>query len=167
MANPLQGSHRVLFGRFNFEVRIKGFQSAAFQNATGLAFNIAPMEYWEGGALVAFKEPGRATFDDLTLERGVSYDTDFYDWIVEVIDVMAKVPYGAGQVSPTYKRDMVIHQLERDKNPVLLYPLADAFPIKFAPTDFDNTTDEVSIESVTFTYRYFTREENAAQSAST
>jgi len=161
MSNPLQGSHRQLFGRFNFEVYIQSFRSAGFQNATGLKFNIAPMEYWEGGTLAAYKEPGRTTFDDLVLDRGVSYDTDFYDWIVEVVDMLAHFPQGAGELSPQYKREPFIHQLERDKSSVIVYHVYDAFPTSFTPGDLDNTVDEVSIESLTLSYRFFDREENA------
>ena len=70
----IQAQHRQLFGRFKFLVDIPGFSSGAFQSCTGLKFNVAVIEYWEGGALAAFKEPGRATFDDIALERGVSFN---------------------------------------------------------------------------------------------
>jgi phage tail-like protein len=157
MAQPLQASHRTLFGRFKFLVDINGFNSAAFQTASGLKFNIAPIEYWEGGALAAFKEPGRATFDDLVLERGVSYDRDFVTWIEEVIDILRDFPTGAGDISPQFKRDLRVKQLERDNSDVLIYDVRDGFPIEWTPGDLDNTADEVSVESLTITYRFFRR----------
>lgn len=164
----LQASHRTLFGRFKFLVQIKGFTSAAFQSASGLKFNIAKIEYWEGGALAAFKEPGRTTFDDLVLERGVSYDEDFTDWITEVIDMQRSAPYGAGEISPAYKRDLRCQQLERDHTTVVIdYEVFDGFPIEYTPGDFDNTVDEVSIESLTITYRYFKRVNQASAAATT
>ena len=163
MASALQGQHRTLFGRFKFLVQIKDFTSAAFQTCTGLKYNIAKIEYYEGGSLIAYKEPGRVTFDDLALERGVSYDTDFYDWLKDVVDIIkyAKVPKGGrggGTVSPKYKRNLTVKQLERDNKTVLTYDVRAAFPVDFTPGDFDNTADEVSIEALTLTYDYFTRE---------
>ena len=163
MASPLQGQHRTLFGRFKFLVQIDGFTSAAFQSASGLKYNVAKIEYWEGGSLIAYKEPGRVSFDDLSLERGVSYDLDFYNWLKEVVDLVkyAKIPKGGrggGTVSPKYKKHLMCKQLERDNKTVITYDVRSAFPIDLTPGDFDNTSDEVSVEAVTLTYDYFTRE---------
>ena len=163
MAAALQGTHRQLFGRFKFLVDIRGFISAAFQSANGLKYNIAKIEYWEGGSIISYKEPGRVTFDDLALERGVSFDEDIYDWLKDVVDVVkyAKIPKGGrggGTVSPKYKRDLTCRQLERDNTTVISYDVIAAFPIEFSPGDLDNTADEVSIEMTTLTYDYFTRE---------
>jgi phage tail-like protein len=162
MAQPLQASHRTLFGRFKFLVDINGFTSAAFQSAAGLKFNIAVMEYWEGGALASFNEPGRATFDNLTLERGVFYDLDMYNWVLEVIEMLRDFPVGAGDISPKFKRDLRVMQLERNNEPVVVYPVFDSFPTEWAPGDFDNTSDEVSVESLVLKYRFFTRQNEGA-----
>jgi phage tail-like protein len=155
---PLQGQHRQLFGRFKFLVDIFGFTSAAFQSATGLKYNIAKIEYWEGGALAAFKEPGRVTFDDLALERGVSFDLDFYNWVIEVVNIVAFSPGGGGFVSPQFKRNLLCKQLERDNKTVIAYDVQDAFPIEWSPGDMDNTADEISMDMLTLTYHHFTRE---------
>lgn len=152
-----KAQHRQLFGRFKFLVDIGTFTSAAFQSATGLKYNIAKIEYWEGGALAAFKEPGRVTFDDLVLERGVSYDTDFYDWIVNVVDILKYAPGGGGLRTPIYKEDLLVQQLERDNEIEIEYDVRDSFPIEWSPGDFDNTADEISMDSVTLTYHHFTR----------
>jgi len=159
MASPLQGQHRQLFGRFKFLVDIEGFVSAAFQSASGLKYNIAKIEYWEGGALAAFKEPGRVTFDDLVLERGVSYDTDFYEWVLEVVDIVSFAPGGGGVPTPFYKRNLTVKQLERDNVMVLAYYVENAFPTEWSPGDMDNTSDEVSMDMLTLAYHHFTREE--------
>lgn len=156
----LQGQNRQLFGRFKFVVTdsTNRIASAAYQSATGLKYNIAKIEYWEGGALAAHKEPGRVTFDDLTLERGVAWDEDHYNWLKEVVDIEAALPGGKGQISPKFKRDLVVKQLERDNSNAILYTVYGAFPIEWSASEFDNTADEVSIESVVLTYHHFTRQ---------
>ena len=163
MASPLQGETRLLFGRFKFRVddASNGMTSAAFQTASGLKYNVAKIEYWEGGASAAFKEPGRVTFDDLVLERGVSFDVDFYNWIKEVVDIVNYAPGGGGELSPLFKRNLLVKQLERDNSTVLYYDVREAFPIEWSPGDFDNTTDEVSMDMLTLTYHHFTREDLA------
>jgi phage tail-like protein len=161
----IQAQHRQLFGRFKFLVTIPNFASAAFQSCNGLKFNIAVIEYWEGGALAAFKEPGRATFDDLALERGVSYNRNMVDWVEEVIDLLRDMPAGAGNISPQFKRDVQVKQLERDNSIKIVYDVRDAFPMEYSPGDLDNTADEVSIEMLTLAYRFFRRMDQGGQSA--
>lgn len=163
MPSALQGQHRQLFGKFKFLVDINGFTSAAFQSASGLKYNVAKIEYYEGASLIAFKEPGRVTFDDLALERGVSYDLDFYNWLKDVVDLIkyAGIPKslgrGGGTLSPKFKRQLICKQLERDNETVVEYEVTNAFPTELSSGDFDNNSDEVTIEMTTLTYDYYTR----------
>ena len=160
-----KGKHRQLFGRFKFRVAISKIESAAFQSASGLKFTIGVAEYWEGGALAAYKEAGRATFDNLTLERGVSYNDDFHSWVLEVIDMQRMGGLGAGELSPNYKQDGDIRQLERDGNVALLHPFYDAFPIEYTPGEWDGNVDEVTMETLVLTYWYFDKVVVGSQSA--
>lgn len=159
----IQAQPRKLFGRFKFNVLDlnRGLVTSAFRTASGLKFNIAKIEYWEGGSLISFKEPGRVTFDDLTLERGVFWQRDFYDWVLQVVNLIKYAPGGGGDVDDSYKRSLNVQQLDRNNKPAIGYPVKRAFPISWAPGDFDNSVDEVSVESLVLTYEYFTREEIA------
>lgn len=154
----LQGGHRQLFPRFRFTMDVDGFTSAAFQTVTGLRMTIGKAEYWEGGAFAAYKEPGRITFEDITCERGVSYDLDFYNWVTDVVNMLAEQPVGAGLISPLYKKNLNLLQRERDNSPSIRYNIVDGFPVEFDQGDRDNTSDEVAMESLTITYWYHTRE---------
>ena len=159
MASPLTSEHRELYGRFKFQVYTAPdtFRSAAFQTASGLKYNIAKMEYWEGGALAAFKEPGRVTFDDLSLDRGVSLDDDFYNWVKEVVN-MVKYAGGGGDISPKFKRDLIVEQMQRDNKPAIYFDVIQGFPIEWTAGDFDNNSDEPTIDALTITYYYFDTE---------
>lgn len=42
------------------------------------------MQYFEGGALIPNKSPGRLTFSDVTLERGATQDRDLFEWFQDV-----------------------------------------------------------------------------------
>jgi len=152
-----QGNHRTLYLKMLFRVYSEAFLSAAFMSAEGLKYSIAKIEYWEGGALVSEKEAGRATFDDIVMQRGASQDPDFYTWVQLVIDIVSALPGGKGAVSPQYKRDLTIRQLERDLTPVTDYPVKSCFPVEWTPGDFNNDADEVTMNSLTLCQKYFTQ----------
>lgn len=158
----MQGKHRDKFGRFKFLVDIDGFKSFAFQSAEGLKHNIAKIEYWEGGSIIAYKEPGLVTFDDLALSRGVAYEQEMYDWVIATVDLVtyAVIPRGGrggGQRAPGYEKDLTVQQLERDNTLAIEYDVFEAFPVDYTASGFDNTSNEISMESLTLTYSYYLR----------
>lgn len=158
MGNPLQATHRHLFAQHRFRCPIDRVGSADWTDCQGLDFSIAKMEYFEGGAEAARKEAGRVSFEDLVLSRGVSYDMDLWTWAEEVVDMQRAYPYGAGEVSPAYKRNGRVQQLERDRSKAIVYKFYDGFPIKFGPASFDNNTDAIQMEQITLTYFYNKRQ---------
>jgi phage tail-like protein len=46
----------------------------------GLKRSSDPIEYKEGGNAIIRRGLGRAKYDPITLERGITHDTDFEDW---------------------------------------------------------------------------------------
>lgn len=117
-----------------------------------------------GGSFAAFKEAGRVTFDNLTLERGTSDNEDFHNWSKRVVDMTKRDGYGGGDISPQYKEDGEIHQLKRDGSLAIVYPFFDAFPVEYMAGEWNNDTDEVAIESMVLAYYYFDRETISTQS---
>ena len=53
---------------------------AGVSKVGGLKRTSAPIEYKEGGNAIVLKGMGRTTYDAITLERGVTHDSDFQDW---------------------------------------------------------------------------------------
>jgi phage tail-like protein len=53
---------------------------AAVSKVSGLKRSSNVIEYNEGGNAVILKGLGRTKYDPVTLERGVTHDTDFSDW---------------------------------------------------------------------------------------
>ena len=157
MGNALQATHRHLFAKHRFWVPIDRLGESAWKDCTGLDFTIARIDYFEGGANTAFKEGGRQSFEDLVLSRGVSYDEDILFWLEEVVDIEREYPYGAGDVSPAYKRNLRVQQLERNRAKAFQFQVFDAFPVQYSPSAFDNDTDEINMEQVTLTYHYHKR----------
>lgn len=150
----IQGEYRELYGRFKFVVNVDGVESAGFQECSEIAINIEAMEYYEGGCLVPFKEPGLGSVDDVTLQRGMSSDEDLYDWVLDVLDVMAKVPTGTSLPPPQYLRNLVIHQRRRDDVPATDFPLYWAFPTKWTGGPWNNAESGVTMEQLQIAYHH-------------
>jgi phage tail-like protein len=145
------GKPRTFHKKFKFIVEIDGFSHAGFQKCSELSVEVANIQYFEGGALIPNKSPGRLTFADITLERGATRDRELFDWFREV----AIAASGLGLVGVSYKRNLDIVQQDRDGSTLRRWPLTGAWPVKFVAGDWDNDSDENVIESVTLTYDFF------------
>jgi phage tail-like protein len=149
------GQDRKLHDKFKFVVQSRRFGYAAFQKMSEISAESASIDYYEGGAIIPIKEPGRLTFADVTLERGTSRDYDMHNWFVVMADASADVG-GAGAVSPEFKSDdLAVLQRDRDNTRLRQWVLIGSFPNKYVAGDWDNTVDEVVIETLTIRYDYF------------
>jgi len=151
---------RELHPKHQFLVRVDNGWSAAFQKCSELSLEIAKIEYYEGGSVIPWKAPGRVSFPDITLERGASTSKKFYEWCLSVANasVGAYPTRGAGIFTPTYMKDLKVIQLDRDGqefNAPRVWRVRNAWPVKFVAGDWDNTADDVVIETLTLTFDYF------------
>lgn len=149
------GGPRTFAKKFKFVIEVDQLASAGFQKCSELSVEVAKVEYFEGGALIPNKSPGRVTFADVTLDRGATQDHDLFDWMKDVVDAAS----GTGLPDPLYKRNLDIVQQDRDGSTLRRWPLTNAWPVKFVAGDWDNDSDETVIESVTLTYDIFDLEQ--------
>lgn len=147
------GTPRTFDTKHRFLVLIEGIISAEFQTCSELAGEIAVIEHHEGGANVSSKVPGRISFEDITLTRGVAVESDIILWFETVIEAAS----GLGLDDPLFKRDLTIAQLGRDGSFVKTYRVFNAWPMRYSAGDWDNTVDEIRIESVTLAFDFFER----------
>lgn len=158
---PVLGAPRTFQDKFKFLVEIAGFDSAGFQKFGELSVEAAKIEYSEGGALIPNKSPGRLTYSDVTLERGVALDDDMYNWMSDVADASIQasiVPgagLGAGLIDPLFKRDLDVVQQDRNGVTLKRWRIFQAWPTKFVAGEWDNEADEKVIEMLTLTYDFF------------
>lgn len=145
------GQPRSFHHKAKFVAEIDGLGSASFAKCSELSMEVANVTHWEGGRRIPYKQPGRVTFTDITLERGATLDRDLFDWMKEVVDVAA----GIGFVDDLYKRNADLVQQDLDGRTLRRWSVFRAWPIKFVAGEWDNDSDEVVIESVTLTYDFF------------
>jgi len=152
------GADRQLHPKHKFLAESNKFGFSKFQKCSELSYEIAKIEYFEGGALIPIKIPGRITVTDTTLERGVSGHIDFHNWCLTVADASKGGPDGMiggkGTVSPYFKDDVAITSRDLDNSVLREWTLLGAWPTKYVAGDWDNTVDEVVIETLTLTYDY-------------
>jgi len=146
------GTPRVFHKKFSFVVEIEGVAVAAFNKCSSLEAEIAKVEYYEGGAVIPDKSPGRITISDITLERGTAKgDSDLYNWWLDVINMSAN----QGLIDNFYKREVEILQLDRDGDVLHRWLLHNCWPTKFVGGEWDNDADENVIEMLTLTMDTF------------
>ena len=147
----LLGTPRAFHSKWKFRVEIEQFSYAGFMSCSEVSVEAAKNEHWEGGRNTPDKQPARLTHADVTLQRGSTADLDMYRWMQQVGNAAAN----AGLVSPLFKRNVQIVQLALDGRPLRRTRLFGAWPTKFVVGDWDNDSDENTVEQLVLTYDRF------------
>ena len=150
------GEDRRIHTKHKFVVNSNRLGFSEFQKMSGLEYEAAQIDYFEGGAIIPIKEPGRLTFTDVTLDRGTSKFLDMHNWATDMSDATRDFG-GAGDPSPEYKTDdFALVQRDRDNRTLRSWDMIGVWPKKYVAGDWDNTVDEVVIEQLVLAYDYFT-----------
>ena len=73
------------YKNFKFRVKWDGRYVAGISRVSALKRNTEVVEHREGGdPSVSRKSPGVTKYEAITLERGVTHDTEFEDWANQV-----------------------------------------------------------------------------------
>jgi phage tail-like protein len=148
------GNVRRLDLKYAFKVLIPGLTSIDFATCSEISGEIGEATYWQGGSIIAIKEPGRLTHPDVTLERGSSRDQELYQWFNQIANGAAN----RGMLNtPAFKRPVHIWQNGRDGSPVEQVNLYAAFLKTYSIGDWNNDADEFRVEKIVIAYQYFER----------
>jgi phage tail-like protein len=150
---------REIYRGFKFTVTMLApgasfFTQAGFQKVSGLKTSVEVVEYREGNNPDRMEKLiGMLSFDTVTLERGVSNDDDFNNWMKAVAaDTLQSadvngVPPGTALDSEV-RRDILISLHDKKGKVVKTYKLLKAFPSEYTVGDFDATSNDVVISSL-------------------
>jgi phage tail-like protein len=124
--------------KFHFQVEWGGTK-IAFTEVSGLDVETEIIEYREGSSpeYSKIKMPGMRKYSNITLKRG-SFDGDneYYDWFNTV------------QLNTIERRDLTISLLNESHEPVIVWKIRNAWPLKIQSTDLKADGNEVAIESM-------------------
>lgn len=123
---------------FHFRVEWGGTR-IGFSEVTGLTQEIQAIEYRDGSfpEYSSIKMPGLRKYSNITLKRGViKADNDFFNWLATV------------KMNTIERRDLTISLLNEEHEPVMIWKVLAAFPVKVEGPQLKASGNEVAIESI-------------------
>ncbi len=142
-----------------FNVVVDGQTLGRFLEASGLEVEVDVFEVTEGGQnFYKHKFPGRFTFPNLTLKRGMTADNGFVAWI----DKSSAGAFEAAGMK--LKRTTVALVLTSAKgDPLRTWTFYDAFPVRWSGPSFSADSDDYLVEELEIAHHGFSiKDENPA-----
>lgn len=135
---------------FHFKVEVLGLapggNDVRFTEVSGLSVELGTEEVAEGGENRFLQRyPGRAKYPELVLKRGLLLNSEITAWIRECVEDLNIQP-----------KNIDVKLLNEKHQPLMTWHLVNAYPTKWAVSDFNATNNAVVIESLQFFYQYFT-----------
>jgi phage tail-like protein len=124
--------------KFHFRVEWGG-SKIGFTEVTGLNIENEMIEYRDGSSpeYHKVKMPGLQKFGNITLKRGMfNGDNEFFQWLNTV------------SLSKVERRDVSIALLNEKHEPVYLWRVKNAFPVKVVAPDLKSDANEVAVETI-------------------
>jgi phage tail-like protein len=133
------------YKNFKFRVRWDGRYVAGVSKVSSLKRTTEVVKHREGGdASSTRKSPGRTEYDAITLERGVTHDTEFEKWANKVWN------YGSGLGAETslkdFRKDIIIELYNEAGQLAIAYKIYRCWVSEFqALPDLDANANAVAI----------------------
>lgn len=130
MDYPLSGFHFIVEW---------GGNRVGFLEVTGLTASTTPLEYREGDSKSAsvIKIPGKISYTNIVLKRGLmAGDNDFYIWFCSL------------QSNNVERRDITIQLLDEAHQPVIVWRIKNAFPVRISYSGLHALNDSVAVEEL-------------------
>ena len=124
---------------FRFGLEISGIEEARFTECSGMQASTDVFEYKEGGLNgYVHKLPGRVSYSNITLKRGVTESNDLYEWYERVLKKKDK---------SAELKDISILQYDPLGNVKYRWNLMKAFPVKWSAPSFDSGNSQTAVET--------------------
>jgi phage tail-like protein len=136
------------YKNFKFRIKWDGRYVAGISKCSALKRSTEVVEHREGGdPSTSRKSPGRSKFEAITLERGVTHDTEFEKWANKVWD------YGAGlgaEVSlKDFRKDLILEFYNEAGQLALAFKLYRCWVSEYqALPDLDANANAVAIQHI-------------------
>lgn len=136
------------YGNFKFRIKWDGRYVAGVSKIGSLTKTTAPVEHRDGAdPSTNRKSPGRTSYNAITLERGVTHDTEFEKWANKVWN------FGAGLGSEVsladFRKDVIIDVFNEAGQKVLSYKVYRCWVSEYqALPDLDASANAVAIQHI-------------------
>ncbi len=136
------------YKNFKFRVKWDGRYVAGIAKVGALKRTTEPVTHREGGdPSTERKSPGQTKYEAITLERGVTHDTEFEKWANKIWN------FGAGAGSEVslkdFRKDILIDIFNEAGQKVISYKVYRCWVSEYtALPDFDANANAVAIQSI-------------------
>lgn len=136
------------YKNFKFRVKWDGRYVAGISKVSALKRSTEVVEHREGGdPSTARKSPGRTKFEAITLERGVTHDTEFEKWANKVWNFGSGL--GAEVSLKDFRKDLIIELYNESGQLAIVYKVFRAWVSEFqAVPDLDANANAVAIQQL-------------------
>jgi len=134
--------------KFHFRVEWGG-TNIGFSEISGMNIENKIIEYRDGVSpeFSKIKMPGMREYSNITLKRGTfKGDNEFYKWLNTI------------SLNTVERRDLTISLLNEKHEPVVIWKIHNAFPIKVQSTDLKADGSEAAIEQLDLAHEGLTIE---------
>jgi phage tail-like protein len=131
-----------------FGLEIDGVELARFTGISGLGYESEVVTFQDtlaDGKIVTRKRPGRISFPDIVLKRGLSADNALVDWYQTVVNGAVERKSGS----------IVIY--DQTSTEIGRWNFENAWISKWSASDLDAGTDDIMIEEITIAHEYMER----------
>jgi phage tail-like protein len=136
------------YKNFKFRVKWDGRYVAGVSKVGALKRSIEMVEHREGGdPSTSRKSPGRAKFEAITLERGVTHDVEFERWANKVWNFGSGL--GAEVSLRDFRKDIIIEVYNEAGQLALAYKVYRCWVSEFqALPDLDANANAIAIQTI-------------------
>jgi phage tail-like protein len=151
------------YKNFKFRIKWDGRYVAGISKCSALKRSTEVVEHREGGdPSTSRKSPGRTKFEGITLERGVTHDSEFEKWANKVWNFGSGL--GAEVSLKDFRKDLIIEVYNEAGQVVLAYKVYRAWVSEYqAQADLDANANAVLIQSIKLEHEGFERDYDVAE----
>lgn len=136
------------YKNFKFRVKWDGRYVAGISKVGAMKRSTEPVEHREGGdPSTTRKSPGRTKFEAITLERGVTHDTEFEKWANKVWNFGSGL--GAEVSLKDFRKDLIIEVYNEAGQLAIAYKVFRCWVSEYqALPDLDANANAVAIQTL-------------------
>ncbi len=140
------------YKNFKFQVLWDNKTVAGLSKMSAVKRTTETIEWREAGrASTVRKMPGRSKMEPITLEAGLTLDTQFLTWAQQLSQ-----PTDDASTDPNYRKPVTIKVLDMQGKPVISFTLQGAWPSEFqAIPEMDSNANAVAITTLKLEYEGF------------
>lgn len=153
------------YKNFKFRVKWDGRYVAGVSKISALKRTTEVVKHREGGdPSSSRKSPGRSEYEAITLERGVTHDTEFEAWANNVWSFGAGL--GAEVMLANFRRDLIIEMYNEAGQLAIAYKVYRCWVSEYqALPDLDANADAIAIQTLKLENEGWERDEAVVEPA--